>query len=174
MSVYQFEEAKNKSEPKLKYQQWANKRKLVKSWSYGHGIKPAKDRSSLRVEKGAVMIVHVLSGWLDYSYANWRAFLQHISRRVSVESAINKRKSSCHFALRNGSIATWMFVNPTNTAVILDLKGFLINQKLFLSTSEYHYYYQRRKCNMSDFWNRHNHSLSKVYRFIWSCRLFFY
>ena len=61
-----------------------------------------------------------------------------------------------------------MFVHPTNTAVILDLKSisFLINQKLFLSTSEYHYYHQGRKWNMPDFWNRHNHSLSKVYRFI--------
>ena len=75
------------------------------------------------------------------------------------ESVINKRKSSCHFAWRNGSIAAWMFVHPTNTAVILDLKGFLINQKLFLSTSEYHHYYQGRMWNMPDFWNRHNNSL---------------
>ena len=87
------------------------------------------------------------------------------------ESVINKRKSSCHFAWRNGSIAAWMFVHPTNTAVILDLKGFLINQKLFLSTSEYHHYYQVRIWNMPDFWNCHNNSLSKVYRFIWSCRV---
>ena len=58
---------------------------------------------------------------------------------------------------RNGSIAASMFVHPTNTAVILDLKSFLINQKLFLSTSEYYYYYQGRKWNMSDFWNRNNH-----------------
>ena len=93
-----------------------------------------------RVEKGAVMIVHVLSGWLASSYPIRRAFLQHISWRVSVESVINKRKSSCHFAWRNGSIAAWMFVHPTNTAVILDLKAFLLNQKLFPSTSEYHYY----------------------------------
>lgn len=32
-----------------------------------------------RVEKGAVMIVHVLSGWLASSYPIRRAFLQHIS-----------------------------------------------------------------------------------------------
>ena len=118
------------------------------------------------------------SGWrLASSYPIRRAFLQHISWTVSVESAINKRKSSsCHFAWRNGSIAAWMFVHPTNTAVILDLKGFLINPKLFLSTSEYHYYYyyQGRKWNMPDFWNRYNHSFSKVYRFIWSSRVFFY
>ena len=76
----------------------------------------------------------VLSGWLVSS------FLQHISWWVSVESVIDKQKSSCHFTWRNGSIAAWMFVHPTNMAVIFDLKGFLINQKLFLSTSEYHYH----------------------------------
>ena len=38
-----------------------------------------------------------------------------------------------------------MFVHPTNTAVILDLKDFPINQKLFLSTSEYHYYVIKRE-----------------------------
>ena len=37
------------------------------------GIKPAK-----LIEKGALMIVHVLSGWLASSYPI-RAFLQHIS-----------------------------------------------------------------------------------------------
>ena len=66
-------------------------------------------------------------------------------KRVSVKSGINKQTTSCHFAGRNGATAAWMFVHPTNTAVILDLKGFLINQKLFLSTSEYHYCYQGRK-----------------------------
>ena len=30
----------------------------------------------------------------------------------------------------------WMFVHPSNTVVILDLKEFLINQKLFLSTDQ--------------------------------------
>ena len=33
-----------------------------------------------------------------------------------------------------------MFVQPSNMVVILGLKGFLINQKLLLSTSKYHYY----------------------------------
>ena len=42
-----------------------------------------------------------------------------------------------------------MDVHPKNTAVILDLKGFLINQNLFLSTSEYHFYYQGRKWNVT-------------------------
>ena len=70
-------------------------------------------------EKGTVMIVHVPSGWLASSYPIRLALLQHISWRVAVESAINERKSYCHFAWRNGSIAAWMFVHPTNTAVIL-------------------------------------------------------
>ena len=82
------------------------------------------------------------------------------------ESVINKRKSYCHFSWRNGSTAVWMFVHPTYTAVIFVLKGFLINQKLFLSTSEYHHNYQGRMWNMPDFWNRHNNYLSKVYRFL--------
>ena len=68
-----------------------------------------------------------------------------------IQSNINKRKSSCHFAWRNGSIAAWMFVHPANTAVILDLKSFLINQKLLLSTSEHNYYFQGRKWNMPNF-----------------------
>ena len=166
-----------RSEPKIKIQQWANKRKLAESWSYGlsYGYLGSKTQKiESRVDKGAVMIVRVLSGWLAPSYPIQHAFLQHISWRVSVESVINKRKSSCHFARRNGSIAVWMFALPTNTAVILDLKGFLINQKLFLSTSENHHYYQGWKWNMPNFWIRHNNSLSKIYRFIWSCRVFFY
>ena len=75
------------------------------------------------------------------------------AERISFEFAINKQTTSWHFAWRNRSIAARMFVQPTNTAVILDLKGFLINQKLLLSTSEYHYYYQGRKWNVPDFWN---------------------
>ena len=124
------------------------------------------------IDKGTLMIVHVLSGWLASSYPIWHAFLQHISWRVSVESVINKRKSSCHFAWRNGSIAVWMFVHPTEYGGDIGLKGFLISQKLFLSTSEYHHYYQGRKWNMPEFLKSPYNSLSKVYRFIWSCRAF--
>ena len=119
------------------------------------------------------MIVHVLSGWLASSYPIRRAFLQHISWRVSVESVINKRKSSCHFAWRNGSIAVWMFVYPTQHGGDIGLKGFLVSQKLFLSTSEYHHYYQGGKWNMPEFLKSPYNSLSKVYRFIWSCRFVF-
>ena len=132
------------------------------------GIKPTKDpaESWQRCCKDSTC-----SFWLAWAcllyYPIRRAFLQHISWRVSVESVINKRKCSCHFAL-------WMFVHPTNMAVILDLKGFLINQKLFLSTSEYQHYYQGRRWNMPDFWNWYNNSLSKVDGFISRYCVFFY
>ena len=87
--------------------------------------------------QGAVMIIHVLSGWLASPYPIRRAFLQHIRWRISVAYVINKRKSSCHFAWsrRNGSIGVWMFVPPTNTAVILNLKA-------FLSITNYFYQHQ--------------------------------
>ena len=90
----------------MKIQQWTNKPKLTESWSYGClGSSLQKIESRVLIDKGALMIVHVLSGWLASSYPIRRAFLQHISWRVSVESVINKGKSSCHFAWRNGSIA---------------------------------------------------------------------
>ena len=38
------------------------------------------------------MIVHVLSGWLASSSPIRRAFLQHISLRVSVQSVVNNEK----------------------------------------------------------------------------------
>ena len=136
MSVDQFEEAKEANQ-KWKYKHWTNKRKLTESWSYGClGSSLQKIESRVLIDKGALMIVHVLSGWLASSYPIRRAFLQHISWRVSVESVINKRKSSCHFAWRNGSITVWMFVYPTEYGGDIGLKGFLISQKLFLSTSE--------------------------------------
>ena len=137
------------------------------------GIKPAKE-SRVLIDKGALMIVHVLSGWFASSYPIRRAFLQHISWRVSVESVINKRKSSCHFAWRNGSIAVRMFVHPTEYDGDIGLKVFLISQKLFLSTSEYHHlYYQGGRWNIPEFLKSPYNSLSKVYRFIWSCRFVF-
>ena len=45
------------------------------------GIKPAKEKIESRVliDKGALMIVRVLSGWLASSYPIRCAFLQHIS-----------------------------------------------------------------------------------------------
>ena len=157
----------------MKIQHWTNKRKLTESWSYGYlRSSLQKIESRVLIDKGTLMIVHVLSGWLASSYPIRSAFLQHISWRVSVESVINKRKSSCHFAWRNGSIAVWIFVYPTEYGGDIGLKGFLISQKLFLSTSEYQHYYQGRKWNMPEFLKSPYNSLSKVYRFIWSCRVF--
>ena len=96
-----------------------------------------------RVEKGAVMIVYVRSGWL----ASRPAFLQNISQRVSVESVMNKRKSSCHsFARRTGSIAAWMY-----TAVILDLKGFLISIKNYFINIRISLLLSREKVKHSQF-----------------------
>ena len=99
MSVDQFEETKYENTAMSKRAKVGRKLKL-RLW----------DR---RDEKRAVMIVRILSGWLASSYPIRRALLQHINWRVSVESVMNERKSSCHFAWRNGSIAVWMFVHPT-------------------------------------------------------------
>ena len=117
----QFEEAKETNQ-KWKY---SNER-TSESWRKVEATAMGSQGSSLKkieskVEKSAVMIVHVLSGWPTSSYPIRRALVQHISQRVSVESVINERKNSCHFAWRNGSsTAAWMFVHTTNTAVILD------------------------------------------------------
>ena len=171
MPVDQFEEAKEANQ-KWKYSNEGTSESWRKVEATAVWDQDCKRSSRLRVliDKGALMIVHVLSGWLASSYPIRRAFLQHISWRVSVESVINKRKSSCHFAWRNGSIAVWMFVYPTEYGGDIGLKGFLISQKLFLSTSEYHHYYQGGKWNMPEFLKSPYNSHSKVYRFIWSCR----
>ena len=112
-----------------------------------------------RVKKAAVVIVHVLSSWLASSFPIRRAFLQHISWRVFVEIVINKRKSSCHFAWRNGSITAWMFVHLTKTASDIGLERFSY-QSGIISISI------RKSLSLSREKVKHNHSLSKVYRFI--------
>ena len=174
MSVDQFEEAKEANQSWKYSNERTSESWPAESWSYGClGSSLQKIESRVLIGKGALMIIHVLSGWLASSYPIQRAFLQHISWRVSVETVINKRKSSCHFAWRNGSIAVWMFVHPTEYGGDIGLKGFLISQKLFLSTSEYHHYYQGGKWNMPEFLKSPYNSLSKVYRFIWSCRFVF-
>lgn len=87
----------------MKIQQWTNKRKLTERWSYGClGSSLQKIELRVLIDKGALMIVHVLSGWLDSSYPIRRAFL-HISSEEFPSNVINKRKSSCHFTWRNGS-----------------------------------------------------------------------
>ena len=62
MSVDQFEEAKKAKQK-------------VEATAMGCSLQNIESR----VEKGAVMIVHVPSGWLASSYLIWPAFLQHIS-----------------------------------------------------------------------------------------------
>ena len=150
----------------MKIQQWANKRKLAKSWSYGYGItgiKPEKDRIKSWEKRCNDSTCSFWLACLFLSNPTRFSPTYQLKSFRPIESVIDKRKSCCHFSWRNGSTAVWMLVHPTYTAVILDLKGFLINQKLFLSTSEYHYYYQGRKWNMPDFWNCHSHSLSNVF-----------
>ena len=147
MSVDQFEEAKEANQ-KWKY---SNER-TSESWRKVKATAVWDQACKVLIDKGALMIVHVLSGWLASSYPIRRAFLQHISSwRVSVESVINKRKRSCHFAWRNGSIAVWM----PNTAVTLDWKAFL---------SVKNYFYQHQNITIiikgegetcQNFWNRH-------------------
>ena len=127
MSVDQFEEANQK----MKIQQWTNKWKLAESWRYGYlGSSLQKIESRVLIDKGAVMILHVLSGWLASSYPIQRAFLPHISLRVSDESVINKLKSSCHFAWRNGSIAVWMSVHPTEYGSDIGLERLSYQSKI--------------------------------------------
>ena len=68
-----------------------------------------------------------------------------------------------------------LFILPSEYGGDIGLKGFLISQKLFLSTSEYHHYYQARGKveKMPEFLKSPYNSLSKVYRFILSCRFVF-
>ena len=141
----------------MKIQHCTNKRKLTESWSYGClGSSLQKIESRVLIDKGALMIVHVLSGWLASFYPIRRAFLQHISWRVSVQSVINKRKRSSHFAWRNGSIAAWMFVHPTEYGGDIGLKGFLISQKLFSINIRISPLLSRGKAETCpNIWNRH-------------------
>ena len=121
MSVDQFEEANQKWK-------FSNGR-ASESWQKVEATAMGSSRQKIesRAERERRCNDGACSFWLA-SYPIRRVFLQHISGRVFVEYVINKGKSCCHFAWKkNGS----MFVYPTNMAMILDLKGFLISQKLF-------------------------------------------
>ena len=48
----------------------------------------SRQKIESRAEKGAVMIQHVLSGWLASSYPIRSAFLQHISERNNTQTAV--------------------------------------------------------------------------------------
>ena len=159
MSVDQFEEVKEANQ-KMKIQPWTNKRKLTESWRYGYlESSLQKIESRVLIDKGALMIVHVLSGWLASSYPIRRAFLQHISWRVSVESVINKRKSSCHFAWRKTQgmarlLYGCLFILP-NTAVTLDWKAFLSVKNYFYQHQNITIIIKGESETCPNFWNRH-------------------
>ena len=78
ISVDQFIEAKEANQ-KLKYS--SSNERTSESWRKVEATAMGSSLQKIesRVEKGAVMIVHVLSGWLASSYPIRRAFLQHIS-----------------------------------------------------------------------------------------------
>ena len=115
MSVDQFEEAKEAN------QKWEySNERTSESWRKVEATWDIESR--VLIDKGTVMIVHALSGWLASSYPIRRALLQHINWRVPVESVMNERKSSCHFAWRNGSIAVWIFVHPTENGSDIGLE----------------------------------------------------
>ena len=161
MTVDQFEEANQKW--KYSNERTSESWRKVEATAMDQDCK--RSRIESRVEKGALMIVHVLPCWLASSYPIRGAFLKHISLRVSVESAINERKSSCHFAWSNGLIAAWMFVHPTNMAVILDLKGFPINQN---------YFYQHQNTTIIIEGESATCVISEIAMIILSLKFFFY
>ena len=55
----------------------------------------------------------------------------------------------------------------------MDLRRFLINQNLSLSTSEYYYWLLMGRVKHARFLKSHNHCLPKVSRFNWNWRVFF-
>ena len=74
ISVDQFEEANQNEITPLKEQAKVGVKLKLRQWDQA-----CKRSIESRVEKGAVMIVHVLSGWLASSYPIRSVFLQHIS-----------------------------------------------------------------------------------------------
>ena len=108
MSVDQFEEAKKANE-KWKYSNERTSESWRKVEANCCGIKRAKD---------------VVESWerrCNASTCSFRLACLFISNPTSFSPTYqmksfrrirHKRKSSCHFAWRNGSIAAWMFVHP--------------------------------------------------------------
>ena len=76
MSVNQFEEAKEMNQ-KWKY----STERTSKSWPKveATALGSSWEKIDWRAEKGTVMIVQVLSGWLASSYPTRQTILQHIS-----------------------------------------------------------------------------------------------
>ena len=126
MPVDQFE----KVNQKWKY---SNERTSELSWQKVEAA--AMGSSQQKIGPRADSNNSTCSFWLACVFlSNLHAFLQHISERVSVESVINKWKSSCHFAWRNGLIAGCLF--------ILQIKQWHWTWKAFLSIKNYFYQHQ--------------------------------
>ena len=66
-----------------------------------------------------------------------------------------------------------LFILPS-TAVTLAWKAFLSIKNYFYQHQNITIIINGESETCPSFWNRHNNSLSKVYRFIWSYRVFFY
>ena len=154
----------------MKIQQWTNKRKVGGKLKLRLWDQACKRSIESRVQKGSVMIVHVLSGWLASSYPIWCAFLQHISWRVSIESAINKLRvlAILHEAMAR-LLHGCLYILQWYWAWTLSYQSKIISVNIRISLV-----LLREKVKHADFWNHHNYSLSKVYQFIWSCHVFFY
>ena len=154
----------------MKIQQWTNKQKVGGKLKLRLWDQACKRSIESRVQKGGVMIVHVLSCWLASSYPIWCAFLQHISWRVSIESAINKLRvlAILHEAMAR-LLHGCLYILQWYWAWTLSYQSKIISVNIRISLL-----LLREKVKHADFWNHHNYSLSKVYQFIWSCHVFFY
>ena len=150
MSVDQFEEAKEANQ-KMEIQQWTNTRKLAESWRYG--IKPAKDRvesfnwqrrcndSTCSFWLACLFLSNPTCFSPTYQLKSFRRIC-HKGTKKFLPFRIKEWLDCCMDVCSSYRVRQWYN---------LDLKGLLINQKLFLSTSEYRHYYQGRKWNMPEF-----------------------
>ena len=167
LSVDQFEEAKEANQ-KWKYsnertsESW---RKVEATATCMYGI--AKDRVESWERR---CNDSTCSFWLACLFlSNPTCFPPTYQLKCFVESVINEREF-LPFRMKEW-LDCCMDVCSSYSEYGSDI-GFLINQKLFLSTSEYHYYIKRgsETCPISEI-AIIILRLSKVYRFIWSCRV---
>lgn len=138
-----------------KIQHWANKRKLAKSWSYyGYGIKPGKDR---------------VESWErrcdDSTCSFWLACL-FLSNPTCFSQNISEFPSNLSFRMKEWLDCCMDVCSSSKYGSDIGLKRLSYRSKII--------FYQHQNITISIKGDRHNHSLSKVYRFNWSCRVFFY
>ena len=111
----------------MKIQQWANKQKLVESWSYNVWLKDqACKRLSQELRKACLFLSNPTCFSLTYQLKSF-CWICH-----------KLRESSCHFTWRNGLIATWMF-----PLFILQKRQWYWTWKAFLSINN-NYFYQHQ------------------------------